>query len=100
MKLTAMFILGIFAGIIGTIALIPKSENVKPEAIAVELSIGGDVRVLKADPNNSIHVITNDDLVLTDIQLLPHNVRTESVPFIKSKSHGQPPSQIISSSSQ
>lgn len=53
----------------GVIRFLINIEKV-PQEVTVELSIGGDVKVLKTNADNTIHVIVNDDLVLTDIQVI------------------------------
>lgn len=58
----------------------PIKEEVQPvKDISVELSIGGEIHVYKAPTDSSIHIITNDDLFLTDIQVLPHNSQNTAI---------------------
>ena len=99
MKMLSMFLFGLIAGCVFMAILHPKHEiKTIKEPIAVELSLGGEVRVIKADSETSIHVIADDNMVLTDVQFLPHNtipIQPISIP----KKHGQPTSQTLSSSS-
>ena len=98
MKMLSIFLFGFISGTVFLTILNPKQELQTKEPIAVELSIGGEVRVLKANPDNSIHIITDEDMLLTDIQLLPHSaVPIQPTQF--TKKYGQPSSQTLSSSS-
>lgn len=65
----------------------------------LELSIDGEVKVYKTSAKNTIHVITNGDLQLVDIQVLtPDQQSTTTTPHYKQ--YGQQSAKSISESSR
>lgn len=61
----------------------------------LELSVGGKVKVLKFSPTDTIHVIADDDLKLTDIQVIPlvftpHESPNQITEVSRSKSEKSP----------
>ena len=64
----------------------------------LELSIGGEVKTFKTSAKNTIHVITDDDLKITDIQVLTPETLSRN-PSHK-PTYGQQTSEIVQSSSQ
>jgi hypothetical protein len=102
MKSISLFLFGFIVGTVFMAVLHTNQTHHQQKTISqpttIELSIGGEVKVLKTDGDNSIHVITDENLVLTDIQVLPHSeFVTKPIPV--KKEYGQPPSQTLSSSS-
>lgn len=81
---------------------LPVREEAQPvKDISVELSIGGEIHVYKAPTDSSIHIITNDDLYLTDIQVLPHNSQNTAIlaTTTKPQKYGKPANTSTAASS-
>lgn len=90
--LVLAFILGMYSAYLGH-RFTPKVEQVPnvEQDISVELSVDGKVKVLKAPPASSVHIIVDENLMLTDLQVLPHASASETIPVNSFKqNHGQP----------
>lgn len=80
MKTLVIAIIAFVLGISTSYVITNENKEVQPvKDISVELSIGGEIHVYKAPTDSSIHIITNDDLFLTDIQVLPHNSQNTAI---------------------
>lgn len=96
MKIATLFVIAFILGICTSyldFRLTPKVEQVPnvEQDISVELSVDGKVKVLKAPPASSVHIIVDENLMLTDLQVLPHASASEPIPVNSFKqNHGQP----------
>jgi hypothetical protein len=80
----------------------PVKQEVQPaKDISVELSIGGEIHVYKAPADSSIHIIANDDMYLTDIQVLPHSNQNTAIlaTSTKPQKYGKPTNTSTAASS-
>ena len=90
---------------------LPSSQKLEPieepikidREISVELSVGGEIRVFKAPAESSIHIITDDNRVLTDIQVLRHGppcaLHTISTTTTPPQKYGKPANTSTAASS-
>jgi len=72
------------AAIAGYFSYTVYSDKVKeppppPPQGSLELSIDGQVKVYHFDPAATVHVITNENCELTDIQLIPSNINAPKI---------------------
>ena len=72
----------------------PQQELTPPADHSLEVSIAGNVRVYKASADSTFHVILNDDLELTDIQVIPHSGQLQSKPV--NIEHGKSTNTVFS----
>lgn len=104
MKTFAITIIAVLTFIFGLSVhhFFPVKEEVQPvKDISVELSIGGEIHVYKAPTDSSIHIITNEDMYLTDIQVLPHSNQNTAIlaTSTKPQKYGKPTNTSTAASS-